>query len=116
MGGRIIYEWEMDWLDLPKRGRQAIRLYCPNGQVAELGTTVDATGRIFQLKTAVAAVGKGSRTTSHLIGLVDGLNGECQCAAWDYGTRRLLTFRDNVNQMRYAQIGAIAVEHVGLTQ
>jgi hypothetical protein len=111
----IVNEWDgPDWSMLPRKGLVAVRLYCPNGQVAELGNSVDASDRLFQLKAAIAVAGAGRATLAHLIGMVVGLNGEAQCAAWEYGPGRLLAFEDNVFSMRYRNIGRLAAEHLGI--
>lgn len=113
--GRVINEWDgPDWSLLPRRGLVAVRLYCPNGRVAELGNTVDASDRLFQLKGATMAAGKGSRTDFHLIGMITGTDGQCQCAAWEYGTGRLVTFDDNVFAMQYGQVGALSTGVLGI--
>lgn len=112
--GRIVDERDVDWSLAPARGRQALRLYCPNGQVAELGNTQDATGRLFQFKGGIVTAGAGRGTTYQLIGIIDDTEGSCQCAAWDYRTRRLLTFRDNVHHMSFEQVGALSPDVLGI--
>lgn len=58
--GRVLNEWDgWDWLDVPRRGQQAVRLCCPNGQVATLGNESDASGRLFQLKVALLTLPTG---------------------------------------------------------
>lgn len=109
--GRIFQEGERDWSELPPKGRVAVRLYCPNGQVAELGNTQDATGRIFQLKVATTFHG----TLAQVVGLITGTDGQCKVAAWEYGPKRLLTFEDNANAMRYEQIGQLSPDVLGIT-
>jgi hypothetical protein len=95
-----VHEWDpepaspnnhKDWPMLPKRNRQAVRLYCPNGKFAQLGDTHDATGRIFQFKSGARHMrlerGSGARVTqevlAHVIGMLTGLNGECVLYAWE---------------------------------
>lgn len=115
MDGRIIAEWERDWLDLPRRGRQSIRLYCPSGRVGELGNTTDATDRIFQLKQGTVSVGEKRQTLSHIIGLIHGTDGQCTCYAWDYGRSVLVgPFEDNANAMRYGNIGKLEGAVLGI--
>lgn len=113
--GLIVSEWDCDWSLAPREGRMAVRLYAPNGQVAELGNGVDATGRLFQLKRAVMAAGAGSTTTAHIVGIVEKPDGFCRCAVWEYGPKRLTTFDDNAYQFRYDNIGRLAFGPLGLT-
>ena len=112
--GRIVTEGDIDWSLAPLRGRQQLRLYCPSGEVAELGNTTDATGRLFQLKVAVRGMGGGKEVLAHLIGIITGPDGACRCAAWEPDPGRLIQFDDNVNAMRYQGIGALAFDHVGI--
>ena len=114
--GTIRSEWERgaDWLLLPRNGRQRVRLYCPNGQVAELGADGDGTGRFVQLKVAVATLGQGRGTLAHMVGYVYGLNGEMTCCAWCYRTRRLLSFIDNAYACAWEQLGPLCADHLGL--
>lgn len=114
--GRVVTEGEVDWSLAPTRGRQALRLYTPTGQVAELGNTEDATGRLFQLKAATNAVGAGNRTDAHIIGIIVGTDGRASCYAWEYGPGRLVgPFADNVFCMAYANIGMLAADVLGIT-
>lgn len=112
--GRIINEYDVDWSLAPSAGRQALRLYCPNGKVAELGNPDDVTGRLFQFKSAIVTAGAQHGTTAHVIGIIDGTNGECQCAAWEYGSERLVTFRDNVHAFQYESVGALNPDVLGI--
>lgn len=114
MDGRIISEGEVDWSLAPQQGRQSLRLYCPNGKVAQLGNTVDATGRLFQFKSGTFSTGAGKSVRAHVIGLITGTDGQCQCAAWEYGTGRLVTFEDNVFSMQYENIGALSADVLGI--
>jgi len=87
--GTLYYEWQTDWLQVPTKGRQALRLYCPNGRMAEVGGTLDATGRLFQLKVAARSVATGNgavvrkETLAHVIGMLDGTDGQCVLYAWE---------------------------------
>ena len=98
--GRIVHEWDADpgspnghadWARVPSRGRQSIRLYCPNGKMAQLGDSDDATGKLFQFKIGqrdFAIVGPGAtiqtqRARAHVIGMLTGSNGECVLASWE---------------------------------
>lgn len=112
--GRVMSEWDVDWSLAPHAGRQSLRLYCPSGQVAELGNSEDATGRLFQFKTAIVQAAGAHGATAQVIGVVDNADGDCQCAAWEYGPEQLTTFRDNVYQMQYAQVGLLNFDVLGL--
>jgi hypothetical protein len=116
--GRVVSEWEVDWSMAPSRGRQALRLHCPNGQIAELG---DATGgtiddRVFQFKDALVSAGGPSGTLAHIVGLIDTANGDCRYAVWLYGEQRLLTGRSNIHDFSYegVPVGALAFDHLGV--
>jgi len=114
MNGDVITEGERDWSEVPPHGRQSLRLYCPNGQIAELGNSDNASGRLFQFKVGELRAGVGRTTLAHVIGIVDGPNGECHCAAWDYDQGTLTTFTDNVYEMRYQNVGRLSFEVMGL--
>jgi hypothetical protein len=102
--GRILREWDRDpgspngHADWPRlamlgqlRGIQALRLYCPNGKMAELGGEGDQTGRLFQFKVAVrhvrldssGASDAGHEVLAHAIGIITGYDGQCQLYAWE---------------------------------
>lgn len=112
--GRVITEGEVDWSLAPQKGRQSLRLYCPNGQVAELGNTQDATGRIFQLKAGTMSAGAGRQQDAHIIGIITGTDGQCRCAAWEYATGRFVAFEDNIFDMQYQQIGQLSGDVLGI--
>jgi hypothetical protein len=112
--GSVIPEWQRDWTELPLRGRQKVRLYCPNGQVAELGSDGENSGRFVQLKLAVASTAAGRHTLAHLIGYVYGLNGETSFACWDYRLGALATFVDNCYSCKWENLGALSVDHLGI--
>lgn len=114
-GGRVIEEPVCDWLDAPHEGRQALRLYCPNGEMAELGAEgSDGTGRFFQFKQAILSTSMGRKTLAHVVGLVTDTEGRCLCAAWEYETARLVRFEDNAYAMRYGNVGQLCADHLGL--
>lgn len=98
--GTILNEWDadpgspnghVDWPRIAKRGMQRVRLYCPNGHYAELGDTSDAGGRFVQFKIGMRAVyvqgapinAQTRATLAHVIGLVDGYDGQATCYAWE---------------------------------
>jgi hypothetical protein len=115
MDGRVVTEGEVDWSLAPTKGRQSLRLYCPDGRVAELGNTEDATGRLFQLKVGLRSAGAGKSTLAHVIGILSGLNGECRVYAWEPDPGRLVgPFADNVFAMKYQQIGGLSADVLGI--
>lgn len=87
---------------------------CPSGEVAVLGNTVDAQDRLFQFKTATMRAGVGRMTDAHVIGIVTGPDGACKCAAWEPLEQRVRSFTDNVFQMRYREVGRLALNVVGV--
>jgi hypothetical protein len=112
--GTVIPEYQRDWTELPLKGRQKVRLYCPNGQVAELGSDGDNSGRFVQLKLAVASTAAGRHTLAHLIGYVYGLGGETSFACWDYRIGALTTFIDNAYDCKWENLGPLSVDHLGI--
>lgn len=117
--GTVVSEWDVDWSLAPRRGRQALRLMCPNGQIAELGdaTGGNIDGRAFQLKDAIVSAGGLNGTLSHIVGLVDTTNGDCRWVAWLYGEHRLATGLSNVHDFSYegVPVGALAFDHLGIS-
>lgn len=85
----------MDWPRLAMLGRlrgvQALRLYCPNGKMVEVGGDGDQTGRLFQFKVAVRHIVLGGphdgaqsqEALAHVIGIVTGYDGQCLLYAWE---------------------------------
>lgn len=130
-GGKTISEWETlqsgilnpfgdpatsRWEEIGKRGLRALRLLCPNGQVGELRTEIDYA--LFQLKSGVISVGVASGEEMHchyhIIGAVVDGNGKCECRAWDYRNKTMLTFSDYVTHMAFDNIGPLSLEAVGV--
>jgi hypothetical protein len=109
---RIVTELDCDWSLAPQHGRKAVRLCCPNGQVAELGGS-DAEGRLFQFKGGMLTGGMRS-TRYHLIGIIDALDGTCRCAVWDYEDKTLKTFIDNAYGLKFESVGALNLDVLGL--
>lgn len=110
--GKTTPEWQCDWSALPKLGLQSLRLYCPNGQIAELGST-DATWRLFQYKVGVVTHDGGRATLAYVIGHITANDGACQYAAWESEARRLVTGTDNVLNMAYHNTGMLSAEALG---
>jgi hypothetical protein len=50
--GAVVDERDTDWLDAPRTGRAAIRLVCPDGQVARFASRDPASGLLLQFKCA----------------------------------------------------------------
>ncbi len=130
--GRIINEWDSDpgspnkhadWPRLPYQRRQALRLYCPNGQVAHVGDSVDATGRLVQFKVGLRTVGQGQGVLAHVIGIIEGTDGQGRFYAWERqpdGSGFLngfpQGFEDCIWSMKYHNIGCMSADHLGLAQ
>jgi hypothetical protein len=119
--GRVIAEWDQgaDWSLIPRKGLIECRLLCPNGQIGVLGNSIEAGSRLFQFKVAEARVGVGGSggrgTLAQVIGIVHGLDGEATCWAWEYTTRKLVRFEDNVapGRWRYGLVGAFCWDVLG---
>lgn len=149
-GGKVLHEWETTqasrdsirrlvapllasgghtsrWEEIPKKGIRAIRLLCPNGQLAGLETTYDY--RVFQLKAGGVAVAQGAGsemsgpvtryTDGHLIGCLDGDNGDAVIYYYDLARKKLVgPVRENiVTGIRLFNIGPLdarAREHLGI--
>lgn len=103
LDGRLVHELHANWTELDRRGLAAIMLYCPSGEVPVLGSTADASGRLFQFNAAILSYGAGvgpagqlagasgaRGTTYHVIGRVEHHDGSCTWLAWDYVRSRLI--------------------------
>ncbi len=128
--GRVAQEWDVAsagaalapqlvesarWDELERDGLVGLRLLCPDGSVAELASKHDY--RLFQFKVGGIAAGSNSQLrwcSAHVIGAVVDASGLCVCRAWETAEQRLLPFEDNVFRMHYRNIGAIALENVGV--
>lgn len=56
--------------------------------------------------------GVDRQTIAYLIGMVDGPNGECKYAAWI--GEQIVTGRDNINMMRFQNVGPLSQDVLGL--
>ncbi|MCJ7663305.1 MAG: hypothetical protein MUO24_03590, partial [Desulfobacterales bacterium] len=127
--GKILSEWETltqtpllpigdgrtsRWEQVDKDNMVSLRLLCPNGQCGELGAPEGH--RFIQLKSAGVTVGTVATryTEAHIIGVITDINGSCFCRAWDYRTRQLLEFPDNIFNMQYLHIGRLSLEVQGV--
>lgn len=100
------------WEDIAKRKMRGLYLLCPDGKAGALESNGDY--QFFQLKTGSLILGMGSTCRAHIIGKVDSDNGDCTCYVWDYQTKRLERFTDNVMNMKYQNIGALSLGVTGL--
>lgn len=127
--GRVVTEWEMvsnvaapprlieggHWDELAHTDLVGVRLLCPDGTAAELASKLGA--RLFQFKVGGMAASAGATAqwcSAHVIGAVVDASGACACRAWETFERRLVTFEDNVFDMRYRSVGPLALEHLGV--
>lgn len=134
--GRVLSEWDTlqgeirlpigqgkssQWEEIPKYGMVGIRLLCPNGMAAELEGVLGT--QFLQLKAggidvAMGFTGniKGMRRycDAHIIGAVEDTAGNCFCRAWETQEKRLITFRDNIHDMKYRNIGALNLDVQGI--
>lgn len=105
--GREVGEWEVDWAELPRKGLQELRLYCPNGELGTLTAIGDGSDRLFQFKHGMATSLGEQAVRAHVIGLIHSLDGTCQCYAWEW-PGRLVRFRDRW-QGGISRYGPVAV-------
>lgn len=110
--GRAVTEIETDWQHLPS-GRATIRLITPKGPNAPwIAGYKDDT--VFQLKPALFRADVGRVTLGHVIGAVIDESGDCLLYAYDYRSSRLCLQRDNIFNLRYGNLGPLALENVGV--
>lgn len=134
--GKVLSEWDTlpgrvqlplgagegsRWEEIPKKGLVGLRLLCPNGMAGELRAQGEFS--FFQLKTggidrSISLVTGGAKSgkfiDAHIIGVVYDVNGSCRCRAWDYRTKQLLQFDDNVTNFQFNNIGPLSLDVVGL--
>ena len=129
--GKILSEWDTltdrirlpiglgrtsRWEEVKKDRIAALRLLCPNGMAGDLDAPY---GHFFQLKQGfidVSMSGGGSHrsTAAHIIGVLTDANGGCHCRAWETQEWRLITFDDNVLDIKYRGIGRLNLDVQGL--
>ncbi len=127
--GKILNEWQTKqftdfffptksqagttrWEEISKQGIRGLYLLCPNGQVGVLES--DGDYQFFQLKSGAVSLGEDRKRrtiNAHIIGKVDDENGSCTCWAWDYETKTLRRFTDNVTHMANYGIGPLSLGH-----
>jgi hypothetical protein len=127
--GKILSEWETltdkvrfpigaggssRWEEVPKDKMIGLRLLCPNGMAGDLESPEGH--KFFQLKSGglMVGVGGGHYIDAHIIGVVRNAKGDCLCRAWDYREKKLLEFEDNINQMKFLNIGKLSLDVQGL--
>jgi len=80
-----IYEWDCDWILLPKKGLKQLHLMCPNGRVGVIASQSEMAGRIFQFKIAEMNSRSGRRLEAQVIGIEKGVgDGDCVCWSWEH--------------------------------
>jgi hypothetical protein len=92
-GGRVVNEWDGadPWLEAPRQGREAIRLSCPDGQVATLGNEGgDASGRLLQFKVAEARLMAGPTDEElEAVARLEVSHRDGAVVQWQYGPTRV---------------------------
>lgn len=128
------------WEDVEKRGMIALRLLCPNGQVAELVTN-NPDGRFIQLKSGGFSVGEVNKNfcDAHMIGVLENDDQMVRCWSWEKTPhsfshnietercntcklpkvecgdgRQLVNFMDDIFAMRYRGIGGLSLTVQGV--
>lgn len=128
--GRVLSEWDTlstlprlplgdssssHWESVNKDGMVGLRLLCPNGMCGHL--KAPEGHRFIQLKAAHLDIGPGGASRgidAHIIGVIMDTNGNCFCRSWEYQSRQLIEFYDNVFQMKYLNIGKLSLEVQGV--
>jgi hypothetical protein len=130
--GKVLSEWDTlvktvlwpvglsktsRWEEVPKKGMIGLRLLCPDGLAGEIEAPEGY--KFFQLKVGYQNIsmggGKNGRSIgAHIIGVVSNSNGDCMCRAWDYRTKKLLQFDDNVFDFKFEHLGKLSLEVQGL--
>lgn len=95
------------WEDIPKQGIRGLYLVCPVGAPGVAALEASTDYQFFQLKVGYLSVGGSRSCTAHVIGKVVGDDGRCICYAWEYATRKIVRFEDNVTHMAYEGIGPL---------
>lgn len=134
LGGRTLAEWKTAraarlpllplrqlqertrWEELDHDRIVAVRLLCPNGQVAEVQAARPRS--LFQFKVGRAMAGPGGSQRvldAHVVGVVLTEDGHCDCWAWDYGQQALLRLADSVRDFRYQGLGALNLVALGVS-
>jgi len=129
--GRVLSEWDSlsefiklpigkgissRWEEIPKQGMVGLRLLCPNGMAGELEAPEGF--RFFQLKAGGISVAMGYGSLghvtrfcdAHIIGVVEDIEGNCLCRAWETKEKRLIEFHDNIYHMKYRNIGPLNLD------
>jgi len=93
-----------------------LRLLCPfNRKYPCRELRIPESYRFLSLRFGRVNAGmKGGLVEAHIIGAVYNINGDCHCKAWDYDRQEILDFDDNVHNMKYKNIGKLALEVQGI--
>jgi len=129
-GGKIVAEWDTfehapillplahvktsRWEELDKKLLAGLRLLCPNGMAGELDKPP-----FFQLKVGFQFVGMGGggsgrSCSAQIIGSIISQDGSCECHAWNTATGALESFKDNVFDFKYQNIGRLNLAVQGI--
>ena len=125
--GKVVSEWDTltdkiklpiglgrssRWEEVPKKDMVGLRLLCPNGMCGEL--EAPEGHKFIQLKAGGVMAGGGRFIDAHIIGVIIDANGKCFCRAWEYQSKQLIEFYDNVFDMKYLHIGPLYLEVQGV--
>lgn len=99
-----------EWENTGKKNLTAAILLCPNGQAGGFNEPPD--DRMFQFKVGhVHLMGPdGPWCSAHILGCVIDADGNCDYFAWEPSNGRLVKGRDNVYDMKYMNIGRLAID------
>lgn len=128
VGGQTLAEWQTaggrialpvawlsprsKWEDVDHSRVVAVRLWCPDGRVAEVRAT--GPNRVIQFKVGMMSL-MGRVTQAHVIGVLTDDEGGCDCWEWEPETKSLRRFQDNILRLhqRYT-VGPFSPEALDL--
>lgn len=93
-----------EWENTSKKNVIRAMLICPNGQIGGF----NEPSLLFQFKKGHASINADNIwCDAHILGNVTDENGECDLISYEPMSNKLITIRDNVNDIKYQNIGKL---------
>jgi len=100
------------WEDVDHSKVVAARLWCPNGEMAEVRST--GPNRVIQFKVGGVSTA-GPWIEGHVLGVLTDDQGGCDCWMWYVAGGRLIRFQDNILTMHERfKVGPFSIEALDL--